>query len=215
MKYLSVMVAKLFADPTKAAFVRPALLANGVEPEERIIVCSMGWQGYLALDKSLGDDRSGPRLYYHDSNLEIMSTSSEHERIKKWIASLVEVYFEEKEIENMPRGQATMTLLESTGAEPDESWCIGEEKQWPDIVLEIALTSGGLDKLQIYRRFSVPEVWIWRNDKLEVHALRDDEYVRQTASTILPGLDIALIERCVAIPRWLEARREFRAGLKS
>lgn len=208
------MVATLFADPVKAAFVRPAPLPGGVEPEERIIVCSIGWQGYLALDKALGDDRSGPRLYFHDSNLEIMSTSSEHERIKKWIASLVEVYFEENEIENMPRGQATMTLLEETGAEPDESWCIGEEGLWPDIVLEIALTSGGLDKLQIYRRFGVREVWIWRRDKLEVHALRDGEYVQQTASTVLPGLNIALIERCVAIPRWLEARREFRAGLR-
>lgn len=210
------MVATLFADPLKAAIVRPALLDSGVEPEERIIVCSMGWQGYRALDKALGDDRPGPRLYYyHENNLEIMSTSSERERIKKWIADFIADYLLEREIENMPRGQATMTLLEETGAEPDESWCIGEEGQWPDIVLEIALTSGGLDKLQIYRRFAVREVWIWRNDKLEVHALRDDEYVQQTASTILPGLDIALIERCVAIPRWLEARREFRAGLKS
>lgn len=209
------MVATLFADPLKAAIVRPALLDSGVEPEERIIVCSMGWQGYRALDKALGDDRPGPRLYYHENNLEIMSTSSEHERIKKWIADFIADYLLEREIENMPRGQATMTLLEETGAEPDESWCIGEQGQWPDIVLEIALTSGGLDKLQIYRRFAVREVWIWRNDKLEVHALRDGEYVQQRASTILPGLDIALIERCVAIPRWLEARREFRAGLKS
>ena len=206
------MVATLFAGPLKAAFARPTPL--GVEPEERVIICSLGWQGYLALDKALGDDRSGPRLYFHDNNLEIVSTSSEHERIKKWIADFIADYLLENDIESVPRGQATMTLIEETGAEPDESWCIGEEGLWPDIVLEIALTSGGLDKLQIYRCFGVREVWIWRRGKLEVHTLRDGEYVQQTESTVLPGLDIALIERCVAIPRWLEARREFRTGLQ-
>ena len=80
-----------------------------------------------------------------------ISTSAEHERIKKWIADLLAVYFERAGTEIMPRGQATMRLaLRQAGAEPDESWCIGEEKEFPDLVLEIALTSGGVKRSTTY-----------------------------------------------------------------
>ena len=147
--------------------LQPERLENGCDPGERIVLCAVSWQRYLALDKALGDDRPGPRFYYLDGELEIMTTSNEHERIKKWIADLMVIYFEESQTEIMPRGQATMRLaLKQAGAEPDESWCIGEEKKFPDLVLEIALSRGGVRKLEIYRRFKVPEVWFWRRNKL-------------------------------------------------
>jgi Uma2 family endonuclease len=118
-------------------------------------------------------------------------------------------------IEVMPRGQATMRqAFQQAGAEPDESWCIGEEREFPDLVLEIALTSGGVDKLAIYRRFQVPEVWFWRADKLEIFALSGaGQYERVPKSRLLPGLDIPLLERCVMIHSWQQARQMFRRGL--
>lgn len=181
-----------------------------------MIICGIGWEGHLALDQAFGDDRPGPRFYYLDGDLEIMSTSDEHERIKKWISSCMDVFFEETETWNMPRGQATMRLMENTGAEPDESWCFGREKDYPDLVIEIALTSGGLPKLEIYRRFAVPEVWMWRRGKLEIHVLRDDAsgYDRAEASRLLPALPIAALEAAVATPDWMQARRAFRAALR-
>ena len=219
-RYARGMVASLLIGHEEnrafSELLRPEPLADGLEPEERVIACGISWQRYLALDKALGDDRPGPRFYYLDGDLEIMSTSEEHERIKKWIAGFMDIYFEETETENMPRGQATMRLaLKQAGAEPDESWCILEEKKFPDLVLEIALTSGGLKKLELYRRFKVLEVWFWRRGKLEIHALLPDGsgYDPVRKSRILPRLDTALLVRCVAIPSWLEARRAFRAGL--
>jgi Uma2 family endonuclease len=214
------MVASLLsADPTPelVELLRPERLPDGTEPEERLILCGLSWQRYLALDKALGDDRPGPRLYYLDGDLEIMTTSNEHERIKKWIGGLMDIYFEEIGIEIMPRGQATMRrALKQAGAEPDESWCLGEEKEVPDLVLEIALTSGGVRKLELYRRFPVPEVWIWREGGLKVFALRKDgsSYDESSRSSLLPQLEMTLLERCVRIASWQQARREFRAGLK-
>lgn len=200
-------------------FLTPEPLPDGTVPESRLIYCGMSWQRYLDFDKALGDDRPGPRFYYLDGELEIVSTSEEHECIKKWLADLLAVYFEEAGTEIMPRGQATMRLaLKQAGAEPDESWCIGEEKQFPDLVLEIALTSGGVRKLELYQRFQVPEVWFWRNGKLEIFALREsgEGYEKQeAASRLLPGLDVGLLERCVAIRSWQEARRTFRAALRA
>ncbi|MBI2947743.1 MAG: Uma2 family endonuclease [Verrucomicrobia bacterium] len=197
-----------------AKLLRPEPLADGTEPEERLILCGLSWERYLALDKALGDDRPGPRFYYLDGDLEIMTTSNEHERIKKWIGDFLADYFVHTGVEIMPRGQATMRkALELAGAEPDESWCIGEEKEFPDLVLEIALTSGGVDKLKVYGRFNVPEVWFWRGNKLEIFVLGRAGYARAAKSRLLPDLDIALIERCVAIRSWQKARQAFRAGL--
>ncbi len=193
--------------------LRPEPLEDGTQPERRVVFGGISWNRYLAFDKKLGDDRPGPRLYYLDGQLEVMTTSNEHERLKKWIGDLLAIFFEETGIEIMPRGQATMRLREA-GAEPDESWCIGTEKEFPDLVLEIALTSGGLNKLEVYRRFQVPEVWFWRRDKLQIFALGSSgKYESLRRSRLLTGLDTRLLERCVAIRSWQQARQTFRAGL--
>jgi Uma2 family endonuclease len=213
------MVAPLLTRPgddsALGELLRPALLADGTEPERRVVYCAIAWTRYLAIDKKLGDDRPGPRLYYLDGELEIMTTSNEHERLKEWIGDLLADYFFETGIEIMPRGQATMRLaLKQAGAEPDKSWCIGEEKKFPDLVLEIALTSGGINKLEIYRRFNIPEVWFWRRKKLEIFVLGNSgAYKASRNSCLLPGLDISLLVRCVAIRSWQQARRTFRASL--
>jgi Uma2 family endonuclease len=147
----------------------------------------------------------------------IMSTSEGHERIKKWLADLLEIHFEEIAVELTPRGQATMRAeMKTAGAEPDESWCIGGEKQYPDLVLEIALTSGGINKLKTYRRFEIPEVCFWRRNHIEVFVLSaSGDYQASPSSRLLPGLDLALLERCAAIQNWQQARRTFRAAISS
>ena len=213
------MVASVLTHPGGEAaledLLRPEAAAPGATPEQRVVFCGVAWKRYLAFDKQLGDDRPGPRLYYVDGQLEIMTTSNEHERIKKWIGGFMDIYFDKTRVEIMPRGQATMRLaLKEAGAEPDESWCIGPEKEFPDLVLEIALTSGGVDKLEVYRRFKVSEVWVWRRGKLEIFALgRTGTYAQSRKSRLLPGLDVALLERCVAIHSWQQPRQTFRAGL--
>src|ERR1043166_4545091 len=111
--------------------LRPEPLALGAEPEQRVVFCGMSWARYLDFDKELGDDRPGPRLYYLDGKLEIMTTSNEHERIKEWIGDFLADYFMQAGIEIIARGQATMRLaLQEAGAEPDKSWCIGQEKEF-------------------------------------------------------------------------------------
>jgi Uma2 family endonuclease len=214
------MVAELLAHrlPSQqfAELLRPEPLPDGADPEERLIVCGLSWQRYLDLDQAFGDDRPGPRLYYLDGELEIMTTSKEHERVKKWIGDFVGDYFFQHGIEVVTLGQATIRgTLSEAGAEPDESWCVAEAKEIPDLVLEIAMTSGGLNKLEIYRRLAVREVWFWRRDALEIFALRPSGsgYEATPKSQLLPQLDIPLLERCVRMRSWTEARRTFRASL--
>jgi Uma2 family endonuclease len=48
------------------------------------------------------------------------------------------------------------------GTEPEERIILCQETEFPNLVLEIALTSGGVNKRELYRRSQVPEVWFWR-----------------------------------------------------
>src|SRR5437016_14666597 len=104
--------------------LRPRSVAPEAAPEQRVVVCGTPWDRYLAFDKKLGDDRPGPRLYYLEGELEITTTSNEHERVKTLLGGFIEDYFLEVRTEIVTRGQATMRLaMKEAGAEPDESWC--------------------------------------------------------------------------------------------
>ncbi len=205
-------------EPLARAFQKVPLGPKEEPAEDRVVVGGVSWEQYLAFDEARGADNSHPRLYYLDEQLEIMTTSRRHERLAEWMSDMLHDFLLSTDVEVFPCGQATLQKINQAGAEPDKSWCLGVEKEFPDIALEIALTSGGLNKLEIYRRFPVPEVWFWRKDGLEIWNLSADagKYDGPArASRLLPGLDIALLERCLALPTWREARRAFQQALKT
>jgi Uma2 family endonuclease len=212
------MVAPITTCPeeplTLAELLRPDLSVNGAEPEQRIVLTEISWERYLEIDRALGRDAAGRHLYYLDGKLEIMSTSEEHERLKKWLAGFLEIYFEENELEIVTRGEATVRLRDA-GAEPDDSWCIGRSKKFPDLALEIALSSGGINKLEIYARLKIPEVWLWRKSALEIFAFERSGYQQVRRSRLLPNLDVSLLTKCVSMKSWQQARKAFRAGLSA
>ncbi len=200
-------------EPLARAFQRVPTVPGEPPGEDRLVLGGVSWEQYVAIDEERGADNSQPRLYYLNEQIEIMTTSRRHERIAECLGDLLGDYFLAADLEVVPCGQATLQRVHTAGAEPDKSWCLGEEKQYPDLVLEVALTSGGLDKLEIYRRFAVLEVWFWRGERLEIWTLRDDGGGYDgpaRVSRLLPALDLAAIERCVALPTWREARRAFR-----
>ena len=208
---LDVLEEPRFRDAIAEALRKlPAALAEDA-PEQRVVVCGLTWEQYEAIDRALGHARVGPRLYYLDGELEIMSTSLRHEEINGWLGSLVEDFFFESGVETFLHGQATMKKrMREAGAEPDRSWCFHTQKKFPDVVLEVALTGGGLPKREIYRRFRVPEVWFWRNDAIEIWILRANGSAYdgpERRSRILPELDFALLVRCMGKRTWREARK--------
>ncbi|NEP60330.1 MAG: hypothetical protein F6K31_25560 [Symploca sp. SIO2G7] len=90
-------------------------------------------------------------------------------------------------------------------ADKDKSYCLGEDKEYPELGIEVAVTSGDIRKLEKYKRFKVREVWFWQENQISVYVLRDAEKPRQiryeqvAKSEVLPQLDLALLERCVQI----------------
>jgi len=188
---------------------------SDTEQEQRLIMPgTYDWQQFEALEALLAES-VGVRITYLDGAIELMTVGEPHELIKSLLGMFLEAYFIEMGIEFIPVGSATRrSEVKGVSFEPDESYYLYEQKVHPDLAIEVILTSGNLQKLEKYRRFQIPEVWLWENDQLKVHALGNEAYQEVDRSQLLPELDLALLVRCVQIPSRLEAMRAFRDGLR-
>jgi Uma2 family endonuclease len=167
------------------------------------------WETLERLDIDL--DSTGARFVYLDGWLEIMSPPSEaHETPKCGLGQLLEVYMRTKKIRFYGRGSTTIGM-KSLGArkEPDASYCLGRQKDIPDLAIEITVTSGGVDVLEIYRRIGVSEVWFWKKGVISIHCLRESEYECVMGSELLPDLDIQSIEFHLNMPDQYDAVNAF------
>jgi Uma2 family endonuclease len=184
--------------------------------EDKIIVLpGATWADYQRLLELRGD-RSVPRIRYLEGSLEIMSPSRDHEALKSMIGQLVEVWCLEHGIEFSAYGSWTLEdKAAERGAEADECYVFGEvlDPVRPDLAIEVIWTSGGLDKLDLYRKLAVREVWFWRRGKLTAYVLRGDSYQEVTGSEVLPGIDLAQLASYLDRPTASRAIVEYRAAL--
>lgn len=165
---------------------------NPSQTDSKILLSDVTWEQYETLLSMFGD-RTYLRLNYLQGILEIMTTSLEHEMIKKMIARLLELYALEKDIDLFSCGSATFkNQAKARGLEPDESYCIGTRKDLPDLAIEIVITSGGIDKLEIYKGLQIKEIWFWEVDKkqLTFYQLHNNKYQKIDQSYFFPELDL-------------------------
>lgn len=166
--------------------------------DQVVMLRKISWEQYDAIDRARGDARQ-PLIAYLDGELELVTTSERHEWIKILLGRLVDVFAEERGLRLDGFGQATLRRrAKRAGAEPDNWYRTQKGKKRPDLVVEVALTSGGIDKLEVYRRFGVPEVWFWVNGKIWIYHLVDGAYEERTHSLALPDIDLGEVERVIA-----------------
>src|SRR5262249_28329129 len=110
------------------------------------------------------------------------------------------------------------------GTEADESYCIGTDKALPDLAIEVVVTSGGLNRLEVYSRLKVLEVWFWHHDCFSLYHLQEETpsafiqtygYEEIAHSERLPHLDMDLLAAYVQHPNPLTAAKEFRQRLRA
>jgi Uncharacterized protein conserved in cyanobacteria len=171
------------------------------------------WQQFKALEAVM-EEVSGVKICYLDGCVELMTLSENHEMIKSIISLLLGLYFLQKQIEFIPVGSATRSdEMKAVSFEPDESYYLGEQKEHPDLAIEVIISSGNFNKLEKYKRFKIPEVWFWRNDQLSIYRLNNENYEEISHSDLLPELDINLFVNCVKMPSKLEAMTTFLQNL--
>jgi Uma2 family endonuclease len=198
---------------------RAELVDRGDEPREDHYVHLYGvtWADYLRLLQIRGD-RSAPRITYVEGTLEIMSPSRTHDEIKSYIGRLVEAWCLERGIEFTPYGSWTLkNKRDERGAEADECYVFGPDpkcKRRPDVAIEVVWTSGGIDKLDVYRKLGVHEVWYWEDGRIHVHVLRGARYELVAQSETLPGIDLEQLVGFLDRPTVSRAIRDYRAALR-
>lgn len=186
--------------------------------EQRIRLDGVTWQQYETLVTLFIDQFPALRMTYLEGALEIMSTSPEHERLKKIIARLIEAFAEELDINLNGYGAATFKQeAAARGLEPDECYVFGDLDEVPDIAVEVVLTSGSIKKLEVYKGLGVQEVWFWENQTFSVYGLIDLEtgYEQLENSRLLPQIDLPFLAQFIDQPNQTKAVKTFRQALKS
>ncbi|MEM8506004.1 MAG: Uma2 family endonuclease [Cyanobacteria bacterium P01_D01_bin.1] len=183
--------------------------------EQRVRLEGVSWQQYESLISTLGDSFPALRMSYLNGTLEIMTNSPLHEKLKKVIGMLIEAFLLETRTRFAAIGSATFReAAKQRGLEPDECYCIGEEKAFPDLAVEVVLSSGVVDKLEIYRGLGVTEVWVWEAGEFAIYHLRQSGYERLQTSELLPSCDIPLLASFINPDQQFEAVMTYRDTLK-
>jgi Uma2 family endonuclease len=154
-------------------------------------------------------------MTYLNGVLELMSPSVDHEGIKKTIARLLEAYADEKGIPFNGFGSWTLKNPGRARAlEPDECYSLSLGRPTrPDLAIEVVWTSGGIDKLEVYRGLGVGEVWFWREGVIEVWSLEAERYERQERSGLLADLDLVELAGHIDAENQTESVRRYRQTL--
>jgi Uma2 family endonuclease len=147
-----------------------------------------------------------------------MSPSRTHDEIKSYVGCLVEAWCLERGVEFTPYGSWTLKNKRvKRGAEADECYVFGPEpksKPRPDLAIEVIWTSGGIDKLDVYRKLRVGEIWIWKRGRIRVHVLRGTRYEAVAASETLAGIDLEQLVSFLDRPTASQAIRDYLAALR-
>jgi hypothetical protein len=124
-----------------------------------------------------------------------------------------------------PKGSTTFRQQEQRGGtEADESYCIGTDKDFPDLVIEAVVSHGGLNRLEVYHRLKVPEVWFWQHERFTLYHLREETpqvygqtygYEEIVQSELLPELGTSLLAEYLRHPTPLAATKAFRQHLQA
>lgn len=180
--------------------------------EHRVILSNISWQTFERLLADLGENRCA-RLAYNDGVLEIMTPLGSHENNNRFIESLIGAIADELNLNLKRFGSLTLKREKrQKGGEPDSCYYIQNEPKVrhkqeidlandppPDLVLEIDITSGSMDKLPIYAAIGVPELWRYDGRKLDVFVLSPESTSYQSVekSPTFPWLSLAAIPRFI------------------
>jgi len=186
-----------------------------LDSEQRVLLHGVDWYQYESLLGVLGDNFPTLRMSYLEGTLEIMTNSPEHEELKKVIGMLIEAYLQETRTRFHAGGSTTFRqAAKKRGLEPDECYCLGAKKELPDLAIEVVITSGLVNKLDIYQGLGVREVWQWQSGQFSIYHLHSTGYELVEASELLPALDLKLLASYVKPEEQFDAVIEFRETIR-
>lgn len=200
------------------------------ESGQAIWLDSIGWGTYRRIGRAFQDRPL--RITYDRGRLEIMTTSSLHERIKHLLGVLIVALAEELDLDIAGFGSMTFQKRERRrGLEPDECYWIQNAAAVqgktefelgvdpaPDLVVEIEVSRSVINRLGILKSLRVPEIWTCDGSSIRVRTLSaSGRYTMQAHSRCFPFLTPAdlmpFIERGIQTGD-TKLLKEFRAWVR-
>ncbi len=191
-------------------------LVNQPIQEKVVSLKDVSWEKFKGIEALLEDNRN-VRLSYLSGVLEIMSPiGDKHEYVKTTLGYLLEAYMRELGIRFYGRGGFTLEETGYASGTPDESYCIGSNKEIPDIVIEVIVTSGTINKKELYKPKRIPEIWFWKSNQIKIFRLNSKlEYEEVNRSDFFPNLDKGLLLQYIAMPDQYDAVNEFVQAIRN
>ncbi len=170
------------------------------------------WNQYQTLVEQLGD-RQIPRIKYRPGEILLMSPLPIHGKQAHIIAMVAIVLLDVSGQDYEAFTPITMDLPEVRGIEPDYCFYIdnypailGKDRiAWgieppPDLVIEIDVTS--YTDLDDYLPYRVPEVWLFKNNRLRIYSLQNNQYIESSVSRYLPNFNVSeIVAECWEMSR--------------
>ena len=201
---------------------RPSVAPPDPRTTDHFVYLRVGWQEYEKLLAMRGEG-SVPRMTYLEGLVELMSPSRHHEIDKTRFGRLIETWSDIAGAQLEGYGSWTLKDEEQDrGVEPDECYTVRrlavDDHDRPDIAVEVIWTSGGINKLEVYRKLGVREVWFYERGRLRFFALGgsagDERYMEIPRSELLPELPVDLLLACMKEPSQPAAIRALRGALE-
>ena len=211
-------------------------MATVVAAQDQLIVLhKVSWQTYSRLLEDLADQTS-IRVAFDNGEMEITSPTAEHEELNRTVARFLEAVAAALDLDIRSLGSTTFKRKDVTrGFEPDSCFYLQNAAAIkgktrldlnidppPDLVIEIDITSGSLNKLPIYAALGVPEIWRYREGKVDILLLKGTSYLDAEFSSTLPLVSAKDVLYFIELSRterhavWMKAVHEWittKAGL--
>jgi Uma2 family endonuclease len=182
--------------------IAPPKLKEQDQDSQRVVLHGVSWATYESMLADLGDRRS-IRLAYATGILEITMPSRRHEIINRVLARIIATLTEELELGLVDLGSTTFNRSDlAQGIEPDSCFYIQNAAQIqginpvlpidlpPDLAIEVDITSSSVQRLPIYQRLEIPEVWRYTQQEFVMLHLQEGLYRSQNESRAFPMLTI-------------------------
>ncbi len=183
-------------------------MATLVRPRshESVLIDDVSWELYELASNEMC--HGATRMVYDNGRLEIMTVGGKHEMVKTAAARVLEYMAVEFDWDVNGLGNVTLRRRDLlVGLEPDECYYIVSQMPPihdgeldirnyppPDLAIEVEVTRSSIDKISIYKRLGVREIWRWAGDRFLVQERDPDgNYHDRADSALLPALDLSML----------------------
>jgi Uma2 family endonuclease len=172
-----------------------------IAPRTCLLLHDVDWETYKRLLWVFAE-RPSIRLTYDRGDLEIMSPLIEHDTDGRFLGRLVVTLTEELGLNVLSGGSTTCRRRKHRrGLEADECYWIANEPKMrgkrrldlrvdppPDLAIEVDVTHSSLDRMGIYAKLDVPEVWRLDNPQTLIFYVlgKDGKYTESAHSLSFP-----------------------------